>query len=283
MKKVCAFVAGIMLACNAFAQNGLAHPESLNSDGHFLYATNIGKEMNPADKDGDGFISKLSLQGKMITPSITTEKLNAPKGTAIINGVLYVTDVDRIVGIALSTGKKTKEISLAAFNTSFANDLAVKDDHTLFVSLSDIGKVLEVDLNSAQIREVADLKGANGICYDRSDQHLYTCNFLFENIQGGEIGMITWQQGKPVYERIGDVHGGFDGLELINSHTLLVSDWGALDHPAGFLEKIDLDNKTATKLDLPVIGGPADIHLDAKQQRIYIPVMLESKVQTVKL
>ncbi len=276
-------MAGIMLACNAIAQNGLAHPESLNSDGHFLYATNVGKEMNPADKDGDGFISKLTLQGKMIMPSITTEKLNAPKGTAIIKGVLYVADINRIVGIDLSNGKKTKEINLAAFHTSFANDLAVKDDHTLFVSATDIGKVLEVNLSNAQVQEVATLKGANGICYDKANQHLYTCNFLFDNLQGGEIGMVTWQQGKPIYERIGSVHGGFDGLELVNSHTLLVSDWGALDHPAGFLEKIDLGTKTATKLDIPVIAGPADIHLDIAQQRVYIPVMLESKVQIVKL
>ncbi|HEY8917380.1 MAG TPA: hypothetical protein VIM87_13100, partial [Chitinophaga sp.] len=92
MKTAFALLACTVLAFHAFAQDetGLAHPESLHADGHFLYATNIGKAMEPTAKDGDGFISKLSLDGKMITPSITTEKLNAPKGTAIIKGVLYV-------------------------------------------------------------------------------------------------------------------------------------------------------------------------------------------------
>jgi hypothetical protein len=281
MKTAIALLACTVLASHAFAQdgNGLAHPESLNSDGHFLYATNIGKAMDPASKDGDGFISKLTLDGKMITRSITTEKLNAPKGTAIIKGILYVADLDRIVGIELATGKKVAEISLASANTTFSNDLAVKDDHTLFVSLTDAGKILEVDIKTGNITEIASLKGANGIFYDKAAKRLYTCNFLFDNVQGGEIGMITWQQGKPVYERIGDIHGAFDGLEMPDSHTLLVSDWGALDHPAGFLEKIDLNSKTATRLDWPVIAGPADFHLDIQHKRVYIPVMTESKVQ----
>jgi len=81
-----------------------------------------------------------------------------------------------------------------------------------------------------------------------------------------------------LYEKVGDIQGGFDGLEMIDGHTLLVSDWGALDHPAGFLEKIDLRSKTATKLDWPVIAGPADFYLDVKSKRVYIPVLLESKV-----
>ncbi|HEY8918322.1 MAG TPA: hypothetical protein VIM87_17880, partial [Chitinophaga sp.] len=169
-------------------------------------------------------------------------------------------------------------ISLASTHTSFANDLTVKDDHTLFVSLTDVGKIVEVDLKTGKLTETADLKGANGICYDKAGKRLYTCNFLFDNIRGGEIGVISWQQGKPLYEKVGNIRGGFDGLEMIDGHTLLVSDWGALDHPAGFLEKIDLRSKTATKLDWPVIAGPADFYLDVKNKRVYVPVLPESKV-----
>lgn len=257
----------------------LAHPESLISDGHFLYATNVGQKLDPAGKDGDGFISKLTLDGKIVTHNITSETLNAPKGTGIINGILYVTDVDRVVGIDLASGKKTKEISLSAYNTSFANDLAVKDDHTIFVSLTDAGKVLELNIATGQVIAVADVKGANGLCYDKAGKHLYTCSFFFDNIQGGELGMISWQHQKPVYEKIGDVHGGFDGLAMLDDHTLLVSNWAALDHPAGIVEKVDLRSKKATKLDLPVIAGPADFYLDANKKRLFIPVMLESKVQ----
>lgn len=280
MKNIVLLLACAVWTLHATAQENqaLAHPESLNSDGHFLYATNIGKTGDPAARDGDGFVSKLSLDGKMITPSITTEVLNAPKGTAIIKGTLYVADLDRIVGIDLASGKKTAEISLSDYHTNFANDLTVKDDHTLFVSLMDVGKIVEVNVSSGQTTPVIDLKGANGLHYDKASKHLYTCNFLFENVQGGEIGVVSWQGQKPVYERIGDIHGGFDGLEQLDEHTLVVSDWVALDHPAGIVEKIDLRSKTATKVEIPAIAGPADFYLDAKKKRLFIPVMLESKV-----
>jgi len=280
MKRVFTLLTGAVLTVSAMAQEstGPAHPESLISDGNFLYATNIGKAFAPAEKDGDGFISKLSLDGKMVTPSITTEKLNGPKGTALIKSVLYVADIDRIVGIDLASGKKVAEVSLTSTGTSFANDLTVKDDHTLFVSTTDVGKVFEVNLKTSQVQPVADVRGANGIYYDKATNHLYACSFIFENMQGGEIGVISWQQQKPVYEKIGDIHGAFDGLALLDNHTLIVSDWGAMDHAAGFVEKIDLGTKTATKLNWPVMNGPADFYYDAKWKRLFIPELVAGNI-----
>ena len=280
MKSVFTLLTGALVAIGAMAQEstGLAHPESLISDGKFLYASNIGKALDPAAKDGDGFISKLSLDGKMITPSVTTEKLNAPKGTALIKGVLYVADIDRIVGIDLASGKKVAEVNLADAKTSFLNDLTVKDDHTLFVSATDVGKVFEVNLKTSQVTPVADVKGANGICYDKESKRLYTCGFDFQNMKGGEIGVISWKEQKPVYEKIGDVQGAFDGLALLDNHTLIVSDWGAVDHAAGIVEKIDLNTKTATKFDWPAINGPADFYLDVKTKRLFIPELVAGNV-----
>ena len=279
MKRSILLLTGIAFMVTAMAQDAeLANPESINSDGQFFYVTNIGKALAPAEKDGDGFISKVGTDGKIITASITTEKLNAPKGTAIIKGVLYVTDIDRIVGIDLASGKKVAEVSLASANTSFANDLSVKDDNTLFVSATDVGKVFEVNLKTGQVQLIADVKGANGLWYDKATNRLYTCSFSFENMQGGEIGVISWKDKKPVYETIGNIHGAFDGLALIDKNTLIVSDWGAMDHPAGFVEKIDLTTKTATKLDWPVFSGPADFYLDAKQKRLIIPELVAGKV-----
>jgi len=280
MKSVLSFFAGMVLFVNAIAQDNtvLAHPESVISDGKFLYVTNIGKALEPATKDGDGFISKLSLDGKVVTASVTSEKLNAPKGTAIIKGVLYVADIDRIVGIDLSNGKKTVEVSLASFNTSFANDLTAKDDVTLFVSLTDVGKVLEVNVKTNNVKVVADVKGANGLAYDKATNRLYSGSFDFQNMQGGEIGVISWKDQAPVYEKVGDIHGAFDGLALLDEHTLVVSDWGAMDHPAGFVVKIDLTKKEATKLNFPLISGPADFYLDASAKKLFIPSLVEGKL-----
>jgi hypothetical protein len=280
MKRIVSLFIGMVLVANTMAQDSthLAHPESVISDGQFLYVTNLGKAANPTGKDGDGYISRLALDGKMIDSSITTEKLNAPKGTAIIRGMLYVADIDRIIGFQISNGKKLVEINLGPTATNFANDLTVKDDFTLFVSATDIGKVLEVNVRTGNVRVVADVKGANGLTYDKATGRLYTCSFNFEDMKGGEIGVISWKQFIPSYEKLGDVHGAFDGLALIDDHTLIVSDWGALDHPAGFFQKIDLTTKKATKLDWPVIFGPADFYFDAKANRLVIPALVGEKV-----
>jgi hypothetical protein len=285
MKRVISFVAGIVLAGSALAQDsiGLAHPESVISDGLYLYVSNIGKALEPTKKDGDGYISKLSLDGKMVERSFVEVKLNAPKGMAIIRGALYVADIDRIVGINLSNGKKIIEISLSTAGTSFLNDLTVKDDFTLFASATDVGKIFEVNIRNGFNKAIADVKGANGIYYDKTTKRLYTCSFNFEDIKAGEVGVISWNGYTPVYEKIGDTKGAFDGLALIDDHTLIVSDWGALDHPAGFVEKIDLNTKKATRLDWPVIAGPADFYFDASEKLLVIPALVGEKLLMQKL
>lgn len=284
MKRMISFVAGIMLAGSVLAQdsNGLTNPESVISDGKYLYVSNIGNG-GPTGKDGDGFISKLTPDGKLISTTFFEGKLNAPKGTAIIHDALYVADIDQVIGFNLKTGKRIIEVNVSNSGSSFLNDLTVKDDHTLFASATDIGKILEVNVKDGSNKTLIDVKGANGVYYDKAKQRLYSCSFNFDNLKGGEVGVISWKNNNPVYEKIGDIQGAFDGLALINDHTLVVSDWGALDKPAGFVETIDLNTKQATKLDWPVIGGPADFYFDAQKKQLIIPAMVESKVLFKKL
>lgn len=284
MKRMISFVAGIMLAGSVLAQDstGVASPESVISDGEFLYVTNIGKG-GPTAKDGDGYISKLTLEGKLISKTFFEGKLNAPKGTAMIRGALYVTDIDHIIGFNTANGKRIIDINLSTYGTSFLNDLTPKDHTILFASCTDIGKILEVNIRTGFITVLMDVKGANGVYYDQETKRLFTCSFSFEDIKGGEIGMIHWNGYTPVYEKVGDVKGAFDGLALIDDHTLVVSDWGALDKPAGFVEKIDLNTKKATRLDWPVIGGPADFYYDPMEKQLVIPAMVENKLLFKKL
>jgi hypothetical protein len=280
MKKLIALIAGIALAVSSFAQDStaLSYPESVTSDGQFLYVTNVGKALEPSAKDSDGFISKVSLDGKTISRFTIDAKLNAPKGSGIVRGVLYVTDIDRIVGFQLHTGKKVVDINLSVTGSSFLNDLAVKDDYAVFVSATDVGKVFEVNIRTGSYQEVTNVKGANGLWYDKAKERLYTCSFDFQNMQGGELGVISWKNNIPAYEKLGTLQGAFDGLALIDDHTLIVSDWGALDRPAGFVQKFDLNTKKATKLDWPLIASPADFYFDAKEKRLVIPAMVAGKL-----
>ncbi len=273
------FFAGMLLIANTMGQDNqrLAHPESVISDGELLYVTNVGKPLDPMAADGNGYISRLSLDGKVLDSTITDIKLNAPKGTAIIRGVLYVADIDRIVGIQLSSGKKIADIKLG-HSIKFANDLAVKDDFTLYVSATDVGKIVEVNIRTGMKKIVTDVKGVNGLHYDKATKKLYTCSFDFNNLQGGEIGVVAWNGSVPSYSKIADINGAFDGIALLDSNTLIVSDWVAMDKPAGIIQKIDLTTKKATKLEIPAINGPADLYLDRNERKLFIPVMIDSKI-----
>src|SRR5687768_10544586 len=61
---------------------GLQSPESvhLSADGAFLYVSNIGGEGDV--RDGDGFISRASLDGRMLESRWATG-MDAPKGMAL--------------------------------------------------------------------------------------------------------------------------------------------------------------------------------------------------------
>ncbi|HKX86684.1 MAG TPA: hypothetical protein VJL37_08420, partial [Flavobacterium sp.] len=52
---------------------GFKHPESVVSDGTFLYVADIGLAMKPAEKDGDGKILKVDKDGKILDAAFIKE------------------------------------------------------------------------------------------------------------------------------------------------------------------------------------------------------------------
>ena len=83
-------------------------PESVLVDrqNNCLYVSNIGGQ-EPWKKDGNGFISKLGTDGKMLEKE-WVKGLNAPKGMTIIKDKLFVADIDQVAVIDIKTGKITK-------------------------------------------------------------------------------------------------------------------------------------------------------------------------------
>jgi hypothetical protein len=64
---------------------GFGHVESVAYDpkGNALYTSDFGPDLKPADKDGKGQISKVSLDGKILEPRFLPaagQLLNKPKG-----------------------------------------------------------------------------------------------------------------------------------------------------------------------------------------------------------
>lgn len=263
---------------------GFSSPESIISDGKFLYVSNVGTELEPSKKDGDGFISRVSKEGKILDLKFlpTTGQLHAPKGSAIIGDVLYVADIDRLVGFNLNT--KAVVFELAFEGTQFLNDVVVKDKQTLFASTTDQGIIYQVDIpqkKATPIKTDQPLRGPNGLAYDAATNTLYVAGFGSDNQPNGEVGKIDLATN--AYTRLGTYQGYLDGIALITPSTLLFSDWIAFEKK-GEVKKLDLKTLEVTTLERKEkVGGPADFSYDAKTKNIYLPHMLEGKISITPL
>ncbi len=106
-------------------------PESVVSDasGKHLYVSNINGQ--PTELNGKGYISKLSIDGKVIKQH-WLQGLDAPKGLAISGDNLYVADMQQVLVISLAQGRIVNRF-LAA-KARMLNDITIGNDGSVYIS-----------------------------------------------------------------------------------------------------------------------------------------------------
>ena len=252
---------------------GFENPESvvLDTKNNVLYVSNVNG--TPTDKDANGYISKVSLDGKIIEQKWVAG-LNAPKGLTISKGKLYATDIDEIVEIDIKTKNTLK---FKAEGATFLNDITADKKGNIYASntfgfsgiykLSKKGKV-ELWLKNE------NLHMPNGIYASKGK--------LFVAGWGKDINPETYETKVPgsllkvnlktkQIENISQPIGNLDGLSK-TLHGFILSDW-----LAGKLLYYSNSSKTATEaLDLP--KGSADTFFDKKTKSVFIPLMLNNKL-----
>lgn len=141
----------------------LITPESVlfDAQNEVFYVSCIGN-VPPSEKDGDGYIAIIDADGNITNPRWVTG-LSAPKGMALIKGVLYVTDISRIVMIDTKSGKITGEREIEG--ATFLNDLAAAADGTVYFSDSETNKVysLKEDKLTELFTDSVTLAKPNGV------------------------------------------------------------------------------------------------------------------------
>lgn len=278
---VCLFMA---LNCNAQTTKtitGFNHIESVATDGKFIYAADIGKELNPTAKDGDGQIIKLDKKGKVLDANFVKEKLDAPKGLAINKEILFINDVDKLLAIDLKTGIKLYEIDFSK-ETSFLNDIVVWDNNTLFVSATDKSRLYKVNLidkSYSEIKTDVTISGINGLfCYKKASR-IYVNGFGSDNKPNGVIGYINLKEN--TFTRITNLEGLYDGI-FINNDVLYVSNWVSFEKK-GKIQGIGIfgSNKVATINVSEPIAGPADFII--VNDTLIVPAMISGEIHFIKL
>lgn len=239
-------------------------PESVLYDpvSKVLFVSSINGK--PSEKDGNGYISKISLDGKMIK-SRWVAGLNAPKGMGISGGSLFVTDIDQVLKIDLKSGQVIKFYSLA--EAGFLNDIAVSPEGDVYISdMSDtrIYRISEGKISTFLDHEM--LTNPNGL-YISGKFMLIGCDKLvLAPLMGGNPE--EWLAGT----------GSVDGLEGIGDGRFLFSDW------QGNIFIVQKDKKISKLLELTTEQkNGADIEFIPSMKLLLIPTFGANTVAAYKL
>jgi len=121
----------------AIGSVGFATPESVEyyADNDLYLVSNING--HPAARDGNGFISMLSPAGelldlKWIDGADPGTRLNAPKGMAINDGILYVADLDEVHLFELPGGRQLQSVRITG--ATFLNGITPNPVGGVFVT-----------------------------------------------------------------------------------------------------------------------------------------------------
>jgi len=127
---------------------GFASPESAFYDAasNAVFVSSINGQI--LDKDGNGYISRLSPDGKVVAEKWATG-IDAPKGLRSARGVLYAADIDTVVGFDIKSGKEVSRVKIDG--AVFLNDLATAPDGSIYVSDSTALKIFEVRNGTASV------------------------------------------------------------------------------------------------------------------------------------
>jgi hypothetical protein len=261
-----ALAAGQSLQLKWKSDTLLRVPESVYFDEKtdVLYVSNINGKSN--EKDGNGFISQLSKDGKITNLKWATG-LDAPKGITVVKGSMYVADLTRLVEIDMASGKISKVYEIEG--AQFLNDVTADADGDVYVSDSATGKIHVLRNNRLELYlENKDFKRVNGLLA------------IPEGLYVADAGTgINYKLSKEkILSRYTETAQGADGIISVGPKSYVVSSW------AGEIYFVDENAKAIRLLDTKEQKlNSADIDYNKKEQIIYVPTFYGNCVMAYAL
>lgn len=225
-----------------------------------IYVSNI-EGQDPLGKDGKGSIAIISNEGKIVNPAWVSG-LNAPKGMAISNGKLYVTDIDEFVEIDIATAKVSNKWKVEG--AQFLNDVAAHN-----------GTVYFTDMTTGKVHAYAD--GAISTISEGNESINGIAVATDGTIYGLDAsGLKKWNADGTTTVLNTDVTGG-DGLVILGDGNFVASRWqGEIWFANDSTQTLMLDTKAAE-------SNTADIGYNAAEKIVYVPTFFKNKVAAYKL
>jgi DNA-binding beta-propeller fold protein YncE len=226
-----------------------------------IYVANINGD--PVAKDGNGFISVLSPDGK-IKNLEWIKNLNAPKGMAIYKGKLYVSDITQLVEIDIEKGTITAKYD--APDAVFLNDVTACMNGMIFVSDNRTAKIHVLNEGKFTVwMEGKPLETPNGLMAEKGKLLVGDKNIYEVDIQTKKTTLLI------------ENAGGVDGLEKNNTGDFVFSNWpGRI-----FIHK---NGKTTKLLDTTAQElKTADIDYALKLDLVLVPTFFDNRIVAYKI
>ena len=255
---------------------GLNNPESVVYDGKSgaIYVSNVNGAAG--DKNGNGYISRLSLDGKVLDQE-WVKGLNAPKGLALSGGKLYTADIDTLVEIDIATAAITHRYQVA--DAKFLNDVAAAPNGDIYVSDMSMNRIHLLHGGKFSIwLETPDLLNPNGVLVQGNHLIVGAWGVMTDDSSTkvpGHLLKISFRDKAIKNIGAGLPIGNLDGVEAYHD-GFLVTDW-----MAGKFLHIDMTGKTTVLLVLK--PGSADHAYVQDQNLVLIPMMQDNKLIAYKL
>ena len=261
---------------------GFMTPESVlhDEEGDVYLVSNIAG--SPVEEDSNGFISRVAPTGdvialKWIDGAAEGVTLHAPKGMAIVEDTLYVTDVTTVRLFDRNSGQPLGDIPV--IGSDFLNDLHAGPDGEMYVTDS--------GMTAGEGGLVPTGNDAIYVIRDREVEMLASGEELGRPNGMHMVGSTLWVVafGAPALYSIGEdgkttevtlPAGGLDGLELTRDGQLLISSWEAQaiyrGTPDGGFEVV-----------VPDVESPADIGYDEVRGHLLVPLFMKDEVRIIPL
>ena len=246
----------------------------LDSGEGVLYVSNVNGDAAAAD--GNGYISKLSLEGEILEKEWVTG-LDAPKGLALHDGKLYVSDIDKLVVIDTETGEIVA--SHDASGATFLNDVSAHEDGRVFVSDMMENQIWKLEGDQLELwLEDEALGNPNGVLAEGDRLLIATWGKPKEDFSTDVPGQLkAIDYATKEIQSLGDEPvGNLDGLEADGEGGYLVTDW-----LSGSLYTFDADGKAEMIMDLN--QGSADHEYVEGEKLVVIPMMMDGTVAAYKV
>lgn len=262
---------------------GFQFPESVGCDAKnkVLYMSQFGSKLAPAEKDGKGYISKLSLDGKVLDQRFLPahgETMHKPKGIWIRGDRLWVTDIDVLWEFDLKS-RKGRKVELRGI--TFANDPAIVGN-SIYISdnrADMIYRVEPADFLNSKVNPQVSIPAAGKKMYPNGLWPARDGSLLIGGFQSPKEPRGLYQLDKDGEVKVlADKLGRIDGVYRLKDGSLLVTDWNS-----GSLARWTA--KGGMQPLAKGFKGPADFCVieSGKGMTAYVPDLVQSQLRIVRL